>query len=91
MTLPEYLISGPQSATSLSVARYVELKGLPAGKYVLTANVADRLAGKTAESRTSFMIEWSRTGGLTATEEVRTDKLSAWVPISGGVESAAVE
>ncbi len=58
VTLPEYVISGPQaSSSSLSVARYVELKGLPAGKYLLTANVADRLTGKTAERRTSFTIE----------------------------------
>lgn len=57
VTLPEYVISGPQSSASLSVARYVELKGLRPGTYLLTADVADRLAGKTAESRTSFTIE----------------------------------
>jgi len=57
MTLPEYVISQASSPGPLSVARYVELKGLPAGKYLLTANVADRLAGKSAESRTSFTIE----------------------------------
>jgi VWFA-related protein len=57
LTLPEYVISQTSSPGPLPVARYVELKGLPAGKYVLTANVADRIAGKTAESRTSFTIE----------------------------------
>ena len=57
VTLPEYVISQATSPGSLSVARYVELKGLPAGTYLLTANVSDRIAGKTAESRTSFTIE----------------------------------
>ncbi|MFB3904034.1 MAG: VWA domain-containing protein [Acidobacteriota bacterium] len=57
LTLPEYIISRATSPDSLSIARYVELKGLPAGKYLLTANVADRIAGRTAEGRTSFTIE----------------------------------
>jgi len=57
LTLPEYIINQAGSTDSLSVARYLELEGLPVGKYLLTANVADRIAGKTAESRTSFTIE----------------------------------
>ncbi|RPI21779.1 MAG: VWA domain-containing protein [Acidobacteria bacterium] len=57
VTLPEYVISEASSPASLSVARYIELKGLAAGKYVLTASVADRLAGKTIEGRTTFTLE----------------------------------
>jgi VWFA-related protein len=57
LTLPELIIRDGQPGSSLSVAKYIELEGLAAGTYFLTANVVDRVAVKTIEARTSFAIQ----------------------------------
>ncbi len=57
MTLPEHLIRTPTDSPVASFSRYLELKGLPAGLYLLTAKVTDRLSGRTAETRTAFTKE----------------------------------
>ncbi|HUG43251.1 MAG TPA: VWA domain-containing protein [Acidobacteriota bacterium] len=54
--LPEQTISPQPDGAKIPVSRYIELAGLPAGTYFLTAKVRDQRTGEVAQTQTPFQI-----------------------------------
>jgi hypothetical protein len=56
LQLPEFAVAASSAGGPILVARYVELSSLQPGAYFLSAQVTEVPAGRTAETRTSFVL-----------------------------------